>query len=250
MNLDTTAIERPRRATCSISGAERPQEGSRRVRTGPATAASDADYTLVRRALAGESAALMQLIERLNPVIRARVLRSLSPFGRAGQQEVDDFTQEVFAHLFADHGRALLGWQPSLGLSLEGFVRLLSHHKVVTILRTKSRSPFGQVLEDPVICDERPFERSRSLDSEIAQRERVEQLVERLSGFVSPRGLDVFRRLFIELESPQEVARALDLSLDSVYQWRSRLSKLLRERVGSSPDTKSESSRGTPSPAL
>jgi RNA polymerase sigma-70 factor (ECF subfamily) len=187
----------------------------------------------------------MQLLERLKPVIRARVLRSLLPFGRrAAQQEVDDFTQDIFVHVFGHQGRALLSWQPSLGLSLEGFVRMLAHHQVVTILRTKRRSPFGHVPEDPVVCDERPFERSRSLDSEITGRENVERLVERLSGRVSPRGLDVFRRLFVEFESPQAVARALDLSVDSVYQWRSRLAKLVRE-VAPSLRTASGSSEGT-----
>jgi hypothetical protein len=188
------------------------------------------DVALVRRALAGESAALMDLIERLQPAIRARVLRSLSPVGRcAGRQEVDDFTQEVFLYLFADQGHALLGWQPSLGLSLEGFVRLLAHRRVVSTLRTRSRSPFTLVPQDPIVCDERPLERSRSLDSEIARREGVEHLLKELSRRVSPRGLDICRRLFIELHSPQQVAAALELSMDCVYQWRSRLTKLLRE---------------------
>jgi RNA polymerase sigma-70 factor (ECF subfamily) len=197
-----------------------------------ATAAANADYQLVRVALGGEPAALMALVGRLTPIIKARVARSLyRGLPGAMQQEVADMTQDVFVRLLGDRGRALRAWDPAQGLTLEGFVRLVAQREVASIMRCKRRAPFEQDPRDPLVLDEQPLSCRRSLDSEIAGREHFDLLVARLGAQLTPRALELFQRLFVELQAPAEVALALDLSLDAVYQWRSRLAKTVRDNL-------------------
>src|SRR5687767_4627167 len=113
---------------------------------------AEPDVDLVEQALARRPEAARRLVDLLCPVVQARVARVLQRAGRASgrntRQEVDDMTQEVFATLFDDGGKALRAWQPDRGLSLQNFVGLIAERTAVSILRSGRRSPWT---EDPTL---------------------------------------------------------------------------------------------------
>jgi len=190
------------------------------------------EQALVDRALAGAEGAARSLVAQLTPVVQARVARGLlrsrtRTRGRDVRQELEDLTQEVFAALFADDARALRSWDPSRGLSLENFVGLVAERQVASILRSGKRSPWT---EDPQ--DDRALEENveavlpeRILES----RDLLERLLDGVRTRLSPRGLDLFYRLCVREEAVEAVAQSCKMTPDSIYAWRSRLRRLVRE---------------------
>lgn len=186
----------------------------------------------LERALRGDPAALRVLVDQLTPVIQARVARvllrsaSARQAGRSIRQEVEDMTQEVFVSLLDEDGRSLRSWAPERGASLKNFVGLLAERQAMSILRSGRRSPWPRELPQTP-ADDAPS--PVRLEQAIESRELLERLLERLRQALSPRGLELFQRLYVQEESVESVMQSCDLSADAVYAWRSRLRKLVRE---------------------
>ena len=70
---------------------------------------------LLERALAGHADSVRALVDRLTPIIQARVARALTRAGRGSgrdaRQEMEDLVQDVFATLFKADGKALKAWK-------------------------------------------------------------------------------------------------------------------------------------------
>jgi DNA-directed RNA polymerase specialized sigma24 family protein len=183
----------------------------------------------VRSALAGDAAAVHWLIALLSPVIQARVTRALlrRAGGRSTRQEVEDMTQEVFVALFENGGKVLRSWEPGRGLSLANFVGLVAERQVAAILRSGRRSPWT---EDPTLSEEleRPSDDALGPEARVASKQLGAALLDRLRATLSPKGLDLWERLYVREESVEAVCAATGMSHDALYAWRSRLSKLMR----------------------
>ena len=193
---------------------------------------SDLPHLDTRQALAGDAGAVRRLVDRLTPVIQARVARTLllrrsgGPAGRDVRQEIEDFSQEIFLLLFSDGGRLLRSWQPERGLSLANFVGLVAERQTVSILRNGKRSPWK---EDPTLLEELDGEAEhRHPEETAATREALRLLLEHLREELSPLGRHLFHLLFLRELSLPEVTAKTGLSADAVYAWRSRLRKLAR----------------------
>src|SRR5688572_10447441 len=112
--------------------------------------AEDADVELVGEALGGDDVALGRLVARLTPVVQARVARTLlarrwgPTGGRSLRHDVEDLSQDVFLSLFTGDARVLRRWQPDRGLSLAGYVGLVSERLVVSFLRSGKRNPWKE----------------------------------------------------------------------------------------------------------
>lgn len=187
---------------------------------------------LVERALARDGDALRSLVDLLAPVIQARVARALlrraaAASGRNIRQEVEDLTQDVFAALFAERGKALRAWEPGRGLSLVNFVGFVAERQVASILRTTRRSPWT---EDPTLMEEldAPSE-DASVELKVESQQMLLALLDRLREELSPLGLSLFDQLFIQQRSVPEVCEQMGMSRDAVYAWQSRLGKLSRK---------------------
>ncbi len=187
---------------------------------------------LVERALARDGDALRSLVDVLTPVIQARVARALlrraaAASGRNIRQEVEDLTQDVFASLFADGGKALRAWEPGRGLSLANFVGFVAERQVASILRTTRRSPWT---EDPTLMEEldTPVD-ATGVELRVESQQMLEALLDRLREELSPLGLSLFEMLFIHQRSVPEVCERMGMSRDAVYAWQSRLGKLTRK---------------------
>jgi RNA polymerase sigma factor (sigma-70 family) len=189
---------------------------------------------LVRRALAGDPAALGGLVALLTPVIQGRVARTLLARryrlagGRDLRQEVEDLSQDVFLALFSRDGHVLRTWQAERGLSLENFVGLIAERQVLSFLRSGRRNPWK---EDPLLASDEIEPESPESNPEVAasSREHLALLLDRLREELSPLGWRLFELLFVREMSQSEVEAATGLSADAVYAWRSRLRRLAQK---------------------
>jgi RNA polymerase sigma factor (sigma-70 family) len=187
---------------------------------------------LVRDALAGDRRALAAFVGEMTPVIQVRVVRALlrrraSADGRDIRQEVEDLTQDVFGALFAHGGRALRAWDPDRGLSLANFVGLIADRHAASTLRSGRKNPWR---DRPQELDELESAAPpvTSAEPQVASRRALERLLDRMREALSPRGLELFQRLYVEQEPIDEVAAAMGMTREAIYAWRNRVGKLLR----------------------
>ena len=189
---------------------------------------------LVRRALAGDPAALRELVALLTPVIQGRVARTLLARryrlagGRDLRQEVEDLSQDVFLALFSRDGYVLRTWQAERGLSLENFVGLIAERQVLSFLRSGRRNPWK---EEPLLASDEldPEAPESGPEAAASSREHLALLLGRLREELSPLGWRLFELLFVREMSQSEVEAATGLSADAVYAWRSRLRRLAQK---------------------
>ncbi len=183
---------------------------------------------LVQRALEGDRTAVRALVDRVGPVIQARVARVASR-GRSRQGEhlrqiVADLTQEAFVSLFQDQGRVLRGWTPSRGLSLEAYVGMVAEHQAISFLRSGRRSGWR---EDATGDQELELSAGghSGVHERVYARQTLVRLLDRMREVLTPKGLSLFEMLVVEERSVTEVCEAMSMSPDAVYAWRSRLAK-------------------------
>jgi RNA polymerase sigma factor (sigma-70 family) len=185
---------------------------------------------LVRKALARDPASVTALVERLSPVIERRVAATL--WQRAGRrdvrQEVKDMTQAVFLSLFEEDGKALRAWDPARGSALEGFVALLAHRQVISLLRRGKTSPWPDDPKESEWLEAVPAD-APVPEQIIASREHLHTLLDRVREELSPLGLEMFQRLIVDEEPLEEVGAKLGKTPQALYQWRSRLLRRVKE---------------------
>lgn len=194
---------------------------------------SDDDAKRVALALGGNALAARELVDALVVVVQARVARALMrsrgrSAGRDVHQDVADLTQQIFEVLFADGGRVLRSWDAARGLSLANFVGLVAEREVASILRSGRRSPWT---DDPTLDDELTAVAGTtpSAEAEVSSQQELAELLDRLRERLSPLGLSLFRRLFVDEASVDEVCAETGMTSDAIYAWRSRLGRLARE---------------------
>jgi RNA polymerase sigma-70 factor (ECF subfamily) len=177
--------------------------------------------------------AARQIVLQLTPIIQARIarlLRKRSPGrGRDLQQEVEDFTQDVFVALFENDARILRTWQPERGLSLEGFVGLVAERRVQSLLRNGKRNPWTEAPEEQETVEDACGSTPPEGEDRLLSREKLDRAFSRLRAQLTPRAFEMFFRLLVEEEPVASIAASTGMSVDAIYAWRSRLSKELRE---------------------
>lgn len=189
------------------------------------------ERALLDKALAGDVVATRSLVQKLLPIVQARVARTLvrrrGGSGRDVRQEVEDLAQEVFAALFENQGKILRAWDPERGLSLASFCGLVAEREAASILRSGRRSPWTEAATE---LDEleRELDHAKGADAVLSSKEQLARLVERLRESLSPRGLELFHRLVVEEESVESVCKTTGMTADAVYAWRSRILKIVK----------------------
>lgn len=192
--------------------------------------AHSSDAEELERALRREPDAVRALLSRLVPVVQARVRRVLFRSGKGGpavRQELQDLVQEVLALLFADDGRRLRAWDPERGMTLDGFVGLVAEREVISILRSARRNPWT----DQPVGDRVELEPSREQDPErrAVLRDELARLLAHLHEVLSPLGVEVFRRVWVQQQPTPQICAELQMSPDAVHAWRSRVRKAAKE---------------------
>lgn len=193
---------------------------------------SDPTVELVARAVARDPEAVRTLVATVGPVVHGRVAkallrrRSTREQRRDIAQEVEDLAQEVFLALFDDDAKALRAWRPERG-PLGAFVALIADHQVFSIFRSGRRRPWSDdvdVLAEP----EAVTEAAHGPETRVASKEALDALLDRMRADLSPKGFDLFTRLYVDEQPVEVVCKALEMTPDAVYAWRSRLAKAVR----------------------
>jgi RNA polymerase sigma-70 factor (ECF subfamily) len=197
------------------------------ARVADSAISNDADADFVSRALAGCRAARRELVLRSTPVVQQRVSRPLARFGAARGRRVDrsevlDLVQQVLLVLFDRDGRVLRSWDPGRGLSLMNFIGLVAEREAKAILRSGRRSAWA---EEPTSGDElcALAMDEHVLEDEVASREELLEIWQKLEAALSPRNLELFRALLVDELSIEEASARFSMSPNALYTFRSRL---------------------------
>lgn len=172
------------------------------------------------------------LVDRLSPVIERQVRATLwkrGPRGRDVRQELCDVTQAVFLSLFESDGKALRAWDPGRGISLEKFVSFLARRQTISITRGGRTTPWRDEPTDPEVLEATVAVTGHLLPEQaVASHEHLQLILEGVREQLSPTGLEMFDRLVVNQETPEQVAAVMGKTLDAVYKWRSRLLHIIR----------------------
>lgn len=185
---------------------------------------ADPDLRLLRRALGGHGGAMRRLVDRLLPVIRARVRRRLG--GPPDRRE--DVVQDVWVYLLKDGGRALKGFDPQRGSSLEGFVGLLTERQIIDLQRVAGAAKRGadRVVHDAAALARAPDARTPEEVSITA--DLIDRLGAHLHAVLSGTGQLVFRLIYTDHCTPAEAAEAMGVTVQVVYNWQHRIRQEVR----------------------
>jgi RNA polymerase sigma factor (sigma-70 family) len=192
------------------------------------------DPERIRDALAGDRKAIRDLLAVAQPIVRARIASALARRrARPGAMthDLDDLTQEVFAALFDDGGRALRGWDPLLGLSFGNFVGLLTQRRVASIMRRSASLPPHELAGSESDVPHELASHETTPENDVASRELLGTLCAAMRRALSRRGLALFEHLYLRDLSIEEVCEDMDMTCYAVYQWRRRLALLARSEL-------------------
>lgn len=184
------------------------------------------DVDLVQRLLQGDMAARKDVILRLEPVVRKRVARVLERQGSAGAYDASDLLQDVLILLLEKQDRILGLWDPTRGLSLEGFIGLVAQRTAATILRSGRKTGWAeQATEGARLVGQADL---ATPELHLAQMEQLQLIMQRVRARLSPRGIALFDAV---LDSPEAVERLrahYRMSAAALHSFRSRLRTLWR----------------------
>jgi RNA polymerase sigma factor (sigma-70 family) len=135
--------------------------------------------------------------------------------------EIDDLVQEIWAGLLANDGHQLRGWDAGKGASLENYVGLIARRKTLNALEHSraQRRGGGQGAAELDEADGPPVRPS----GVIYQRDQLVRLADHLRAHLPERGWLVFRLHFTDGNEVPDVARALNVSAQVVYNWVFRI---------------------------
>ena len=143
--------------------------------------------------------------------------------------DAEDVTQEIFVDLC----KRMRTFEYDPSKSFRKWLSAMTHHAWVDFLERKRRNPpgtgdsaVGALLE----AREAPDELAAQLDA-AAEKELFEEAASRVRLRVEPQTWQAFSLTAIEKLPAADVAKRLGLSIDSVYQAKSRIVALLREEA-------------------
>jgi RNA polymerase sigma-70 factor (ECF subfamily) len=98
---------------------------------------------------------------------------------------------------------------------------------VFSIFRSGKRRPWSDDIDllaepDAIEAD------AKNPETRVASMEVLDKILDRLRAELTPKGFDLFKRLYVEEQPVETVCADLGMTADAVYAWRSRLSKVVR----------------------
>jgi RNA polymerase sigma factor (sigma-70 family) len=150
---------------------------------------------LIEAASRGDRAAVRALVERLFPVVRARVrvMQARRPDLRALDSK--DLVQQVFVCLLDHDARQLTLWNPERGATLEGYVGMVTEREIGNAgqraaTRERHELMTGEEADAPV---EQP-----SPETQAVARDEANRLGVFLDGQLPPKGRVVLKCLYTD----------------------------------------------------
>lgn len=189
---------------------------------------------LIERAFGGEPQARSLLVDRLMPVIQARVRRRIG--GLRPAVDVEDAVQEIWLRLVDHRGAMLRKYDPTRGASFEGYVGMVAERELGNYLekaRSQKRGGHLTAVESAEV-EARPVS-SPNPEEQAASREQLGRLARHLEAELPPKGQLVFRYLYSDGVAPNEVAQAIGVNVQVVYNWQHKIRELARRFLGGEP---------------
>jgi RNA polymerase sigma factor (sigma-70 family) len=182
------------------------------------------ELELIAAAARGDSSATRRLVERLLPVVRARIRRLQVRRADLRRHETSDLVQQVFLCLLEDGARQLRQWEPTRGASLEGYVGMVTEREVGnTEQRAVARARHETPANDIEALSPQP-----SPEAQTVARDVVDRLGAFLARELPPKGQVVFRCLYTDGLDAEETARMLGVNRQVVYNWQHRIREVAR----------------------
>lgn len=154
------------------------------------------------------------------------------------EDDIEDLRNEVFLRLFDKGCRKLRQYEANRGMSLRGWIRMITAQTVLLYIRKKDRSgrlgENNMVFLDPDKIDANipiPDQAMEDLNKRFDARERLVQVTEKI------RKLPYMKRLVLELHflgglSFQEIASLTNKKIGNIYAIRCRATEQLKEMMG------------------
>jgi DNA-directed RNA polymerase specialized sigma24 family protein len=158
---------------------------------------------LIARACAGDAVAVSALVKTLLPTVRAVVRARLNSGAPSG-----------------DDGEVLRRWDGERGLPLPRFVALIADRFTLSELRVRRAT--DQALPIGDYADVLPDE-GEEPESWMQNRQALVLMFEAITARLSPLGRRLFKLLFVEEQTIEEICLDTGMGADAVYAWRSRL---------------------------
>jgi RNA polymerase sigma-70 factor (ECF subfamily) len=185
--------------------------------------------SLIRAALDGDEGAARTLVTRLMPVIHARARRVLVRRGMNPDENLD-LVQDVWIGLLAGDGRALRGFDPERGASLEGYVGMIAEREIGNELSKRlAAKRGGRARRETPSRIQSLRSVAASPDEAVETTELAARLGEHLQSILPSRGGLVFRYAFTHGPPPEKVAEILGTSVQAIYNWQHKIRQAARE---------------------
>ncbi len=115
------------------------------------------------------------------------------------------------------------------GRSLTSYVSLVAEREVLSILRSRARSPWS---EEPVELDpDQPLGDGGDVGPErvAASREALDVIVRAVRARLKERGVELFLLLVVEERPVEEIAEITGMTPGAVYAWHGRFRRMVQE---------------------
>ena len=203
---------------------------SRKVSRATTPSLAGVDAELLSRCLAGNPAAREEFVEKTRGLIRWALVVTFQRYERPlGEEDLDDFRQDLLLALFSDDGRKLRQYEGRNGASLATWLRVVVTRFAIDRIRRSAAAPAVDSLETSV--RERNLvvaeDEKKTPEGAVLQAERRSQVLALLRE-LSP-GDQLFVRLFYYQDATiEEVSEAMGISRNAAYVRKMRLHRRLR----------------------
>jgi RNA polymerase sigma-70 factor (ECF subfamily) len=173
-------------------------------------------------------AAWTRLVSRFDALVRSSVRKVLRRYGALhNQDDLEDLVGEAWLQLLAGDLRKLRQYDPSRGYRVASFVALVAINSTIDQLRARQQQTesLDELDEGGWLSDPAPRPDELAQRAELVARTRC--ILERLD----PEEREFARRVFLDEEATEDVARDEGVAINTVYTRKFRLRAKLAEKL-------------------
>jgi len=168
-------------------------------------------------------------VRRYERLIVSCIVKGLRRYGATfSRDDVDDLTNDVWLQLLRDDMRKLRQYDHTRGFRITSFIGLVATNVAIDHLRTRQAesAPLDEVVEDEVSL------RNDTLSDVVEFREKA-SLAQAALSRLSHEERDFVVWCFREEQSPEELARSLGITTNTVYSRKFKIREKLQKIVAS-----------------
>jgi RNA polymerase sigma-70 factor, ECF subfamily len=191
------------------------------------------DDELVKAVLAREPAAWPTFFAKYERLILACVRRALRRYGAAhADEDVEDLASQTAFNLVKDDYKKLRTFDASRGYKLSSWVGLIATNTALDALRRRAPT---DVWSAASIDDTDPglpalTSTARTPGEELERKDAVRQAQEAI-GTLSTQERLFLEYYYVEELEPEEIARLMGISLNTVYSRKNKIREKLAQRI-------------------